>query len=315
MTSDSVRQYLNEIGKFDLFTRADETRAAQRIEAGAIPAARLKAGETLTPAQRKLYRTRERAINEFYCANLRLVVNVATRHRHGVPDHKFLDLIQEGNIGLQKAVLKFDWRKGFKFSTYATWWIRQAIREFWKADSLILLPYDTRDELASALRYNPDPEDLAPELRTAHTMTRTVSIFAPIANHNVDYTLVDVLPSDWDATDTEGITLADPMEGLDMVQRLPFPVRTVIEQRLCLPTPDGPAPDLPVLYIDLQAQFGISREALRKRFNTGIRWLKHLELEHRNHAGRFRPCHDDECQFNYEQANFDDVYRPEPQHA
>lgn len=316
MANDSVGQYLSEIGTYPLFTKADEIRAAQRIEAGAIPAARREAGETLTLAQRNLYRARQRAINEFYCANLRLVVSIATQHRHQVSDDRFLDLIQEGNIGLRKAVLRFDWRKGFKFSTYATWWIRQDIREFWKADSLVRLPYDTRNDLASALKFNPDPEDLTAELRTAHITLQTTSISAPFGrNGGTEQTLEDVLPSDWEPTDMEGITLADPLEGLDMLQRLPFPVRTVVEQRLCLPSAHGPAADLPVGHKELVSQLGISKQAIGKRYNVGIAWLKHLELEHRNHAGRFRPCSDDECRFNYEQAGFDDAYRAQPQHV
>ena len=97
-----IRTYFDEIGKVPLLTREEEVELAKRIENG-----------------------EEQAKKELASANLRLVVSVAKKYRnYGLP---FLDLIQEGNVGLMKAIEKFDWRKGYKFSTYATWWIRQAI--------------------------------------------------------------------------------------------------------------------------------------------------------------------------------------------
>jgi len=100
-TTDSLQLFLNEIGRYRLLTAADEVELAKRVERGDLAA-------------------KERMIN----SNLRLVVSIAKRYQgHGVP---LLDLIQDGVIGLNRAVEKFDWRKGYKFSTYATWWIRQA---------------------------------------------------------------------------------------------------------------------------------------------------------------------------------------------
>ena len=102
-SADSLQMFLNEIGRYPLLTAAQEVALAKRVERGDLAA-------------------KERMIN----SNLRLVVHVAKRYRgHGVP---FGDLIQDGVIGLNRAVEKFDWRKGFKFSTYATWWIRQAVQ-------------------------------------------------------------------------------------------------------------------------------------------------------------------------------------------
>ena len=131
-TSDTVRMYLREIGQVDLLTVEDERRLAQLIEEGKIAAERidemgdspkLAAGE-----ERMLLRAvsrGERAKSELTQANLRLVVSIAKRYSgRGM---QLLDLIQEGNLGLMRAVDKFDHTKGFKFSTYATWWIRQAI--------------------------------------------------------------------------------------------------------------------------------------------------------------------------------------------
>ncbi len=125
---DLVRLYLNDVGKYALLTKADETRLAQTVEAGRDARAEL-AGSELTPSRqrelRRLVRHGDDATETFVKANLRLVVSIAKRYQ--AADLPLLDLVQEGNLGLIHAVEKFDWRKGFKFSTYATWWIRQAI--------------------------------------------------------------------------------------------------------------------------------------------------------------------------------------------
>jgi RNA polymerase sigma factor (sigma-70 family) len=128
-SADLVRAYLNEIGKVALLTAVDEVDISKRIEAG-LYAAHLLDTEKRQSATRKrelsaIVRDGERAKDHLVRANLRLVVSLAKRYTgHGMP---FLDLIQEGNMGLIRAVEKFDYTKGFKFSTYATWWIRQAI--------------------------------------------------------------------------------------------------------------------------------------------------------------------------------------------
>ena len=132
-TSDAVRMYLREIGQVDLLTVDDERRLAQLIEEGMIAAGRIdEMEEAGSPAEGVEARTLlravgrgERAKSELTQANLRLVVSIAKRYSgRGM---QLLDLIQEGNLGLMRAVDKFDYTKGFKFSTYATWWIRQAI--------------------------------------------------------------------------------------------------------------------------------------------------------------------------------------------
>src|SRR4051812_36877649 len=128
-SADLVRVYLNEIGKVALLTAADEVELAKRIEAGLYAEHLLNSRNDFTPARKREMRgviaDGERAKDHLLRANLRLVVSLAKRYTgHGMP---FLDLIQEGNLGLIRAVEKFDYTKGFKFSTYATWWIRQAI--------------------------------------------------------------------------------------------------------------------------------------------------------------------------------------------
>jgi RNA polymerase nonessential primary-like sigma factor len=127
--ADLVRVYLNGIGKTALLTAADEVELAKRIEAGVFAQHMLETGENLSAKRRSeltaLVRDGHVAKNHLLEANLRLVVSLAKRYTgRGMP---LLDLIQEGNLGLIRAVEKFDYSKGFKFSTYATWWIRQAI--------------------------------------------------------------------------------------------------------------------------------------------------------------------------------------------
>jgi RNA polymerase nonessential primary-like sigma factor len=128
-SADLVRVYLNEIGKVSLLSALDEVELAKRIEAGLYARHLLDEANSFTPAKRRDLRAvavdGDRAKDHLLRANLRLVVSLAKRYTgHGMP---FLDLIQEGNLGLIRAVEKFDYTKGFKFSTYATWWIRQAI--------------------------------------------------------------------------------------------------------------------------------------------------------------------------------------------
>jgi RNA polymerase sigma factor (sigma-70 family) len=127
---DLVRLYLHDIGQYPLLTKDDEARLAQAIEA------RSQAGQDLQAKDARLTASRRRELKRvvqrgddagrrFVQSNLRLVVSIAKRYQaSGLP---LLDLIQDGNLGLIHAVEKFDWRRGFKFSTYATWWIRQAI--------------------------------------------------------------------------------------------------------------------------------------------------------------------------------------------
>jgi RNA polymerase sigma factor (sigma-70 family) len=148
---DLVRLYLSDIGHFALLSKDDEVRLAQAIERGMAARGELGGcdGE-LTPARsrelRRVMRQGEDAQQAFVKSNLRLVVSIAKKYQaSGLP---LLDLIQEGNLGLMHAVEKFDWRKGFKFSTYATWWIRQAItRGIANTGRTIRLPVHAGDTL------------------------------------------------------------------------------------------------------------------------------------------------------------------------
>jgi RNA polymerase sigma factor (sigma-70 family) len=148
---DLVRLYLSDIGQYPLLTKDDEIRLAQEIEQGKDAESEFKSKRNLSPTKkrelRRTIRHGEEAHQKFIQSNLRLVVSIAKKYQaSGLP---LLDLIQEGNLGLMHAVEKFDWRKGFKFSTYATWWIRQAItRGIANTGRTIRLPVHAGDTLA-----------------------------------------------------------------------------------------------------------------------------------------------------------------------
>ncbi len=127
---DALDQYLERIGRHNLLTPSEEVELAQAIETGNEARVRLESGGRKTRAEKRellgAIRRADQARETMLTANLRLVVAVARRYRN-IPGLDLSDLVQEGNLGLIHALGKFDWKKGFKFSTYATWWIRQSI--------------------------------------------------------------------------------------------------------------------------------------------------------------------------------------------
>jgi len=181
LSADPVRTYLKQIGKIALLNAEKEVELARRIEAGLYAAERVRRAHEstgkLTPQLRRdlhwIIRDGERAKNHLLEANLRLVVSLAKRYTgRGMA---FLDLIQEGNLGLIRAVEKFDYAKGYKFSTYATWWIRQAItRAMADQARTIRIPVHmvevinklvrVKRELFGDLGREPTPEELAKEM-------------------------------------------------------------------------------------------------------------------------------------------------------
>jgi RNA polymerase nonessential primary-like sigma factor len=177
VSTDLVRVYLNTIGKTALLTAEQEVELSKRIEAGLYAERLLAEKQGLSSAYRRDYKALaidgKAAKRHLLEANLRLVVSVAKRYTgHGMT---FLDLIQEGNVGLIRAVEKFDYTKGFKFSTYATWWIRQAItRAMADSGRTIRLPVHlaeqvnkvvrTRRRMHQELEREPTPEELGLEL-------------------------------------------------------------------------------------------------------------------------------------------------------
>jgi RNA polymerase primary sigma factor len=153
--ADDVRLYLEAAAREPLLTKEEEVELAMAIEHGEEADEKLKAGrlksETSIKKTKDLVRKGSAARQRFIRANLRLVVSIARKYQgQGLP---FLDLIQEGNIGLMRAVELFDWRRGFKFSTYATWWIRQAItRAIADRGRQIRLPVHVHDQIRKMRR-------------------------------------------------------------------------------------------------------------------------------------------------------------------
>lgn len=201
LTTDLVSQYLTAIGEYDLLTAEQEVELAQRIEAGEEAGERLEKGDFSGKKEEIELRRHERkgreAKDAFLTANLRLVVANARRYAN-TSGIDFLDLIQEGNLGLIRAVEKFDWRKGFKFSTYATWWIRQAMqRAVAEKSRTVRLPNSlhdtlltlngTRNRLLSELGREPSSEELAEEsglrldqVLEAQLVADSVSLESPV---------------------------------------------------------------------------------------------------------------------------------------
>jgi RNA polymerase primary sigma factor len=214
---DTVRQYLNEIGQVPLLTSADEKVLGKAVKDGQAAKLRLEAGNgKLTAADRKRLRDEikdaEKAKDRMVRANLRLVVSIARRY-----DRKELhlsDLIQEGNIGLMHAVDKYDYEKGFKFSTYATWWIRQSMtRAMADQGRNIRIPGHMMEvvnrvqrserELTAELKRDPTPEEVAArcditveKLFEIQQLTlSTASLDAPIGVNVDDLTVGETLAS------------------------------------------------------------------------------------------------------------------------
>ncbi|MEK9201700.1 MAG: sigma-70 family RNA polymerase sigma factor, partial [Patescibacteria group bacterium] len=186
---DSIQMYLKEIGQYDLISAADEKILARRIEKGD-----------------------EEAKNLLAKANLRLVVSIAKRYAGRSQDLTLLDLIQEGNLGLFKAIEKFDWTKGFKFSTYATWWIRQAItRALADQSRTIRIPVHMVETIAKYkqvvrrlsqdLGRDPLPEEISAEMgldiEKVHTIKNidqeTVSLEGTVGDDDEKSTLKDFI--------------------------------------------------------------------------------------------------------------------------
>lgn len=212
-TLDAVQHYLQEIGRVSLLTAAQEIELAERIERGNEAEARLATATDLTPCERyellQAVQQGEEARRHLIQANLRLVVSIAKKYvGRGLA---LLDLIQEGNIGLMRAVEKFDYHKGNRFSTYATWWIRQAVtRAIAEQGRTIRLPVHMSESvgqvkriaerLAQSLERQPTAEEIAMALgqpveriqRILEAARRPVSLETPVGDEG-EHTLGDFL--------------------------------------------------------------------------------------------------------------------------
>ena len=217
VSADLVRVYLNEIGKVALLTAADEVELAKRVEAGLYANHLIETTDKLTVARRRDLRLvridGDRAKDHLLKANLRLVVSLAKRYTgHGMP---FLDLIQEGNLGLIRAVEKFDYTKGFKFSTYATWWIRQAIsRAMADQSRTIRLPVHLVEQVNKMQRLRREMHQLLGREATDEELAHELDI-TPIRVRELQDHARDLVSLDQTVGADDDVSLGDFIEDAD----------------------------------------------------------------------------------------------------
>ena len=261
--SDSVGQYLNEIGAVALLNAQEERELSQIIEKGFEARARKEAGEKGRDLDRAI-RNAEAAKDRFIRANLRLVVSVARRYPLP-PGMELLDLIQEGNLGLEHAVDKFDWRKGFKFSTYATFWIRQAIgRALDQKASLVRLPGDRSASLRAALRaVSGDGDELDDEHARLHRLTTPTSLDRTIGDDDSNE-LVDLLPDSNPGPEVEVMANAEMEMVTGLLDILDPRAKYAVEQRFGLG--DGRKRS----YREVGEDLGVTAEAARRLVKRAI---------------------------------------------
>ena len=265
--SDSVGQYLNEIGLVPLLTAQEERELSQVIEKGFEARAKIANGESGIELDRAV-RAAERAKDRFIRANLRLVVSVARRYPLP-PSMELLDLVQEGNLGLEHAVDKFDWRKGFKFSTYATFWIRQAIgRALDQKASLVRLPGDRSASLRAALRQvSGDGDELDDEHARLHRLATPTSLDRVVGDDDGSE-LVDLLADDKPGPEEMALANEEDRMVTDLLDVLDGRARFAVEQRFGLH--DGRKRS----YREVGEELGVTAEAARrmvKRAVTAVR--------------------------------------------
>ncbi len=293
-SADSVRAYLKQIGKVALLNAEEEVDLAKRIEAGLYAAERLRqaeeAGEKLVLQVRRdlrwIVRDGERAKNHLLEANLRLVVSLAKRYTgRGMA---FLDLIQEGNLGLIRAVEKFDYTKGYKFSTYATWWIRQAItRAMADQARTIRIPVHMVEvinklgriqrELLQDLGREPTPEELAKEMDITPDKVLEIQQYArePIS---LDQTIGDEGDSQLGdfIEDSEAVVAVDAVSFTLLQDQLQSVLQTLSEReagvvKLRFGLTDGQ----PRTLDEIGQVYGVTRERIRQIESKTMSKLRH----------------------------------------
>jgi len=227
MAMQAADRYFDQLGKRSLLTAEDEVRLAQQIEAGRDAAALLPhADENARPALERDVAAGQAAFQQFVEANLRLVVSIAAQFLSRT-DLDLDELIQEGNLGLIRAVEKFDWRRGGKFSTYATWWIRQAVqRGIARADRAIRLPAGVHQELGKVraatarLRDERGDEPSIEDIAAATRLTPDRVVRAQEADYRVD-SLHKPVSDDPDASLREDfVAVADDAPAEEVTERL-----------------------------------------------------------------------------------------------
>jgi len=265
--NDSIGLYLNDIGKVPLLNAEEERELSRAIEAGRDAAARLEAGEKGVELKRSVRKAAE-AKDRFIRANLRLVVSIA--RRYPLPQGMYLlDLIQEGNLGLEHAVDKFDWRRGFKFSTYATFWIRQAIgRALDQKASLIRIPGDRSASLRAALRQTSgDGETLDPLSAELHRLTTPVSLDKTIGDDG-DATLGDLMDNGQGTPEDAVMAMVDTELLDELLGTLDSRARYAVEARFGLL--DGERKS----FREVGEHLGVTAEAARRLVSRAVASLK-----------------------------------------
>jgi RNA polymerase primary sigma factor len=293
-SADSVRAYLKQIGKVALLNAEEEVELAKRIEAGLyatqLMTEHVERGDKLPAAQRRdmmwICRDGDRAKNHLLEANLRLVVSLAKRYTgRGMA---FLDLIQEGNLGLIRAVEKFDYTKGYKFSTYATWWIRQAItRAMADQARTIRIPVHMVEvinklgriqrELLQDLGREPTPEELAKEMDITPEKVLEIQQYArePIS---LDQTIGDEGDSQLGdfIEDSEAVVAVDAVSFTLLQDQLQSVLETLSEReagvvRLRFGLTDGQ----PRTLDEIGQVYGVTRERIRQIESKTMSKLRH----------------------------------------
>jgi len=268
---DAVQSYLKEIGKADLLTKAQERELAKKIEQGD-----------------------EEARRQFIKANLRLVVSIAKRYVNRSPNLSILDLIQEGNIGLSRAVDKFDYRRGFKFSTYAHWWIRQAItRALADQSRTIRIPVhmvetiskytQAKRRLFQELGREPLPEEIAIEMDLPLDKIRhiqkisqdVISLESPLGDDDEDSVLSEFIPDEKNLTPAQSANqalLRERIRGVlvDLTPR----EQKILKMRFGLG--DGITHTLE----EVGKVFGVTRERIRQIEAKALNRIKQHERAH-----------------------------------
>jgi len=265
--NDSIGLYLNDIGKVALLNAEDERELSKAIEAGRDAAALIETGERSAALRRDL-RNAAIAKDRFIRSNLRLVVSIA--RRYPLPQGMdLLDLIQEGNLGLEHAVDKFDWRRGFKFSTYATFWIRQAIgRALDQKASLIRIPGDRSASLRAALRQaSGDGETLDVGNAELHRLTTPVSLDKTVGDDG-DATLGDLMANGQGTPEDAVMAMVDSELLNELLGTLDDRARYAVEARFGLI--DGERKSFREVGEDL----GVTAEAARRLVSRAVEGLR-----------------------------------------
>ena len=269
--SDSVGMYLNEIGAVALLNAEEERELSRTIELGAEARRRKAAGERGRDLDKQIAAAAA-AKDRFIRANLRLVVSIARRYPLP-PGMELLDLVQEGNLGLEHAVDKFYWRKGFKFSTYATFWIRQAIgRALDQKASLVRLPGDRSAALRGALRaVSGDGDELDDENARLHRLTTPTSLDRTVGDDDSNE-LVDLLADDRPGPEDDLLS-AEHDEWLHgLLDVLDPRARSAVEARFGLS--DGRRRS----YREVGEDLGVTAEAARRLVKRAVNTVRDRAL-------------------------------------